>query len=97
MPVKQIQSGLSLPEHVYVRVRELSEKNGLSQSAILRQLVLLALPILEKGHGMDVSRLIVLQEETVLALKVLINKLAPDEAQDLRARAIDMACEHHGG
>jgi len=89
-------AGFSVPVPVFERVQALAERDGISPTAVIRQLVQLALPLAEMGHGIDITRLIVLAEKFDLQLDTLLAKLAPEEVKDLHVVAQRRAAKHHG-
>lgn len=85
-----IQNGVSLTTRQAERIQALAEKQGTSISETIRNLVNIALPFAERGHGLDFARLVTILEFSSLALDTLVQKAAPEDAD----RLLDLAIEH---
>jgi hypothetical protein len=85
-----IQTGLSVTPIQFDRIKALAERRGLPPTDVVRQLIDVALPFAEHGHGIDFGRLLTILEFTSLALDTLVTKLAPEDSD----RLLDLAVEH---
>lgn len=90
-----IQNGVSLTTRQAERIQALAEKQGTSISETIRNLVNIALPFAERGHGLDFARLVTILEFSSLALDTLVQKAAPEDADRLLDLAIEHAKKYH--
>lgn len=87
---------LALTESQAMRIEVLARRMGVSHSAAVRQLIDIALPFAEKGHGIDYARLLMILEFSSIALDKIIQRLAPEEGDHLLDLAISHARKYHG-
>jgi hypothetical protein len=92
---RRVQRGLSVSPEQNLRIKALSQRQQISEAAVVRKLIDAALPFAESGHAIDHARLITLIEFTSLALDTLINRLSPADAEPLLQRAIANARTYH--
>ncbi len=90
-----IQNGVSLTTRQAERIQALAEQQGTSISETIRNLVNIALPFAERGHGLDFARLVTILEFSSLALDTLVQKAAPEDADRLLDLAIEHAKKYH--
>ena len=69
-----IQIGVSMTTRQAERIQALADKQGTSISETIRNLLNIALPFAEGGHGLDFARLLTILEFSSLALDTLVQR-----------------------
>lgn len=87
--------GVSMTARQAERLQALAEKQGTSISETTRNLINIALPFAERGHGIDFVRLITMIEFNTLVLDALLQKSSPEDADRLLELAIEYAKKYH--
>lgn len=87
--------GVALAEAQLRRVDAMATGLGTSRSAMIRQLLDVALPFVEAGHGVNVTRLIAIIESTQAATDRLLTLADPDFAERLPGITIERLKVYH--
>lgn len=87
--------GVSLAQNHFTRIDALASGLGMSRSAIIRQLIDVALPFVESGHGVNLTRLIAIIESTQAATDRLLTLADPEFAERLPALTIERLKAYH--
>jgi molecular chaperone DnaK (HSP70) len=90
-----IPIGVSMTARQAERLQALAEKQGTSISETTRNLINIALPFAEHGHGIDFVRLITMIELNTLVLDTLLQKASPEDADRLLDLAIEYTKKYH--
>ncbi|QOV96785.1 hypothetical protein IM701_21650 (plasmid) [Novosphingobium sp. ES2-1] len=78
-----------------LRIDALASAVGTSRSALTRQLIDVALPFVEAGHGVNLTRLIAIIESTQAATDRLLTLADPDFAERLPGLTIERLKAYH--
>nr|WP_277350593.1 ribbon-helix-helix protein, CopG family [Novosphingobium olei] len=87
--------GVALAEAQLRRVDAMAQDLGTSRSAMIRQLLDVALPFVEAGHGVNLTRLIAIIESTQAATDRLLTLADPDFAERLPVLTIERLNAYH--
>ncbi len=87
--------GVALADAQLVRIDALADAVGTSRSALTRQLIDVALPFVEAGHGINLTRLIAIIESTQAATDRLLTLADPDFAERLPGLTIERLKAYH--
>ena len=95
--MKKVTSiGVGFNPALLERVDALAQRQGFSRASVIRQLIEMALPLAERGQGIDIPRLILTAEFLNLGLQELLEKISPGQIEELVNEAMQRAREHHG-
>lgn len=87
--------GVALSDAQLLRIDALASAVGTSRSALVRQLLDVALPFVEAGHGVNLTRLIAIIESTQAATDRLLTLADPDFAERLPGLTIERLKAYH--
>lgn len=87
--------GVALAEAQLRRVDAMARDLGTSRSSMIRQLLDVALPFVEAGHGVNLTRLIAIIESTQAATDRLLTLADPDFAERLPGLTIERLKAYH--